>query len=195
MMLYENTKVKVRSPGGDTDYFNIVVDVLQGDTLTTYLFIISLDYVLDKIKQNGFKMTMERSRRYPAQTITDADYTDDIELLANTPSQAEVRIHCLERAATVIGLHVNADKTVYMWFNQTVNISILNGSSLKLVDKFTYLGSRVSSTETDINMPLAKAWTAIDRLSVIRKSDLTNNIKRSFVQAAVVSRKSLTAIT
>ena len=33
MMLYKNTKVKVRSPDGDTDYFNIVVGVLQGDTL------------------------------------------------------------------------------------------------------------------------------------------------------------------
>ena len=33
MMLYRNTKVKVRSPDGDTDYFDIVVVVLQGDTL------------------------------------------------------------------------------------------------------------------------------------------------------------------
>ena len=33
MMLYRNTKVKVRSPDGDTDYFDIVAGVLQGDTL------------------------------------------------------------------------------------------------------------------------------------------------------------------
>ena len=45
----------------------------------------------------------------------------------------------------------------------------------------------VSSTETDINTPLAKAWSAIDKLSVIWKSDLTDKIKRSFFQAAVVS--------
>ena len=37
-------KVKVRSPDGDTDYFDIVADVLQGDTLAPYLFI-CLDYV------------------------------------------------------------------------------------------------------------------------------------------------------
>ena len=60
-------------------------------------------------------------------------------------------------------------------------------TTLKLVDKFTYLGSSVSSTETDINMRLAKAWTAIDKISVIWKSDLTNKMKRSFFQAAVVS--------
>ena len=52
---------------------------------------------------------------------------------------------------------------------------------------FTYLGSSVSSTETDINMGLAKAWTAINRLLVIWKSDLTDKMKRSFFQAAVVS--------
>ena len=94
-----------------------------------------------------------------------ADYADDIALLANTPTQAETLLHNLERAAAGIGLHVNAHKTEYMCFNQRGDISTLDGSSLKLVDKFTYLGSSVSSTKTDINMWLAKAWTAIDRLS------------------------------
>ena len=67
-ILYRNTKVKVRSPDGDTDYYDIVAGVLQGDT---YLFIIYLDYVLrtsiDKIKENGFELTKKRSRRYPAK--------------------------------------------------------------------------------------------------------------------------------
>ena len=52
-------------------------------------------------------------------------------------------------------------------FNQTGDISTLNSSSLKLVDKITYLGSSVSSTETDIDTQLTKVWTAINRLSVI----------------------------
>ena len=120
MILYRNTKVKVRSPNGDTEYFDTVAGVLQGDTLAPYLFIICLDYVLrtsiDKIRENGF-----------------------------------------------------------------------DGTSLKLVDKFTYLGSSVSSTEKDIDTRLTKAWTAIDKLSFIWKSDLTDKMKRSFFQAAVVS--------
>ena len=119
------------------------------------------------MKDNSFKLTKERSRRHPAQIITDADYVDDIAFLADTPAQAKTLLHSLERAAAGIGLHVNADKTEYMCFNQTGDISTLIGSSLKLVDKYTYLGSSVSSTETDINTRLAKTWTAIDRLSVI----------------------------
>ena len=89
MMLYRDMKVKVRSLDGDTNYFDIVAGMLQGDTLASYLFIICLDYVvrksIDKIRENDFKLTKERSRRYPAQTITNADYADDIALLANTP--------------------------------------------------------------------------------------------------------------
>ena len=66
-ILYRNTKVKVCSLDGDTEYFDIVAGVLQGDTLAPYLFIICLDYVLrtsiDKIEENGFELTKKRSRR------------------------------------------------------------------------------------------------------------------------------------
>ena len=74
-----------------------------------------------------------------------------------------------------------------MCFNQAGDISTLDGTSLKLVGKFTYLGSSVSSTEKDINTRLTKAWTAIDKLSIIWKSDLTDKMKRILFQAAVVS--------
>ncbi len=73
-------------------------------------------------------------RRYLAKTIIDADYTDDIAILANAPAQAETLQHSLERVAAGIGLHVNAHKTEYMCFNQMGDISTLNGSSLKLVN-------------------------------------------------------------
>ena len=36
-------------------------------------------------------------------------------------------------------------------------------------------------------MRLTKSWSAIDKLSIIWKSDLTDKMKRSFFQAAVVS--------
>ena len=79
---------------------------------------------------------------------------------------------------------------VYVWVGYSVCVYeglVWHGASLKLVDKFTYLGSSVSSTEKDIDTRLTKAWTAIDRLSIIWKSDLTDKMKRSFFQAAVVS--------
>ena len=143
----------------------------------------------------------------------------------------------MKRAATGIGLHVNAHMTECMLFNQTGDISTLKGNSLKLififcglfcphlgsfrvVSSFTmfrpnftsgllqgilprprigllslvtvspviaaFLESKVSSTETDIDTRLTKARTAINRLLIIWKSDLTDKMKRSFFQAAVV---------
>ena len=118
---------------------------------------------------------------------TDADYADDIALLANTPAQDDSLLQSLERAASGIGLHVNASKTEYRCFNQRGDISTRNDGPLKQVDKFTYLGSSVSSTKKDFNTWQAKAWTAIDRLSVIWKSYISDKIKHSFFQAAIVS--------
>ena len=99
----------------------------------------------------------KRGRRYPAKTITDAYYADDIVLLANTTNQAETLLHRLERAVAGIGLHVKAHKTEYMCYNETGDIFTLDGTYMKLVDKFTYQGSSVSSTEKDIDTRLMKA--------------------------------------
>ena len=98
-----------------------------------------------------------------------------------------IRIIFKQSYLTYKNSYVNAHKTEYMYYNQTGDITTLDGTPLKLVNKFTYLGSSVSSTEKDIDTRLTKAWTAIDRLSIIWKSDRTDKMKRSFFQAAVVS--------
>ena len=82
--------------------------------------------------------------------------------------------HSLEQTAGCISLHINADKTEYMCFNQKGDISILNAGSQKLMNNSITLEASISSTESD-------------RLSIIWKSNLCDKIKRSFFQAAVVS--------
>ena len=49
-----------------------------------------------------------------------------------------------------------------MCFNQRGEISTLKGGPLKLVDKFTYLGSSVSSNGNDISKRLSNEWTTIE---------------------------------
>ena len=84
----------------ETDFFDIVAGVLQGDTLVPYSFMICPDYelptLIDLMKENGFTLGKTRSRRYPAHTMTDTDYTDDIALLANPPTQTESLLYSLE---------------------------------------------------------------------------------------------------
>ena len=88
---------------------------------------------------------------------------------------------------SIVFLHVFLSLSCFMCYNQTDDITTLDGTPLKLVDKFTYLGRSVSSTETDIDRRLTKTWKAINRLSIIWKSNLTDKMKRSFFQAVVVS--------
>ena len=89
--------------------------------------------------------------------MTNADYVDDLALLTNTPTQAEYPQHILEQAADDIDLYVKATKAEFMCFQ------------VELVDQFTYLGSNISSTESDVNIRLGKLWTTIYRLSIIWK--------------------------
>ena len=57
MKLYINTKAKVHSPDGETNFFVLDTEVLQGNKLIPYQFIICLDYVsqtsIDLIRGNG----------------------------------------------------------------------------------------------------------------------------------------------
>ena len=45
----------------------------------------------------------------------------------------------------------------FMHFKQEGAISILSGNTMKLVDQFTYLGSNISSTESNVSIYIGKA--------------------------------------
>ena len=60
-----------------------------------------------------------------------------------------------------------------------------NGTILKQLEDFTYLGSNIASTEKDVNIRIAKAWGALDGLKILWKSNLPGNLKREFFNATV----------
>ena len=53
IMLYKNTGSMVRSPNGDIPYFKITTGVLQGNTISPFLFIICIDYILKTSLDNN----------------------------------------------------------------------------------------------------------------------------------------------
>ena len=193
MMLYQDTHSMVRSPGGDTESFDINAGVLQGDTLAPFIFIICLDYVLrkalDKNKQLGFTLTKQKSRRFPAVKITDADYADDLAVLADILKVATTLLHNIEKIAKETGLYLNADKTEFICLNQEASegMKSLSGEKIKQVADFKYLGSYVAYTERDVGIRIGKAWGALNQLDKIWKSNLPDNLKRNFFRAAVES--------
>ena len=181
----------VRSPDRDTIFFDIKAGVLQGDTLAPYIFIICLDYVLrnsaDSNKELGFTLSKARSKRYPAETITDVDYADDIALMSDNIQDATYLLHNIENTAKEIGLYINAKKTEFISYNHQGTIQTVEGENIKSVLDFTYLGSNIASTEKDINIRIKKAWGAINSLNTIWKSTLTQKLKRDFFRAVVES--------
>ena len=74
-----------------------------------------------------------------------------------------------------------------MCFKQKRAISTFSGELVRFVDKFTYLGSNILSTEKDVNIRQAKTLTVIGRLSIIQNSDVSDEIKRDFFKAVAVS--------
>ena len=77
-LLYTGTKAKVVTPDGQTELFDILAGVLQGDTLAPYLFVIVIDYCMsqaigDDEAKLGFTLVPAKSRRIKPVSITDAD--------------------------------------------------------------------------------------------------------------------------
>ena len=192
--MYENTRAKVITPDGETDFFQIKAGVLQGDTLAPYLFAIVLDHVLRKTflgreSELGFKLQRQRSRRNPAVIVTDLDFADDLALLSEEIEQAQEVLHRLETEAEKVGLYCNAKKTEVQTFNQEkpVTIKAKNGETLKEVKNFKYLGAWTESTAADVAVRKALAWSACHRLRKVWSSKLRRKIKERLFLATVES--------
>ena len=67
---------------------------------------------------------MVRSKRYPAENITEAGYADDLALLVNRPVKVESLQHNLGQTV----------KPEFMRFKEDGSISIYNGKLLKWID-------------------------------------------------------------
>ena len=132
-ILYTGTKYKVLSPDRETEFFEILAGVLQGDTLAPYIFTIMIDYAMRQAigidaLDLGFKLDRKRSRRHNPDVITDLNFADDIALVTEELEQAQDFLHRVQENAAKIGLHLNSDKTEFMSFNQAQD------SVLKTVD-------------------------------------------------------------
>ena len=85
--MYRNTQAKVLSPNGETEPFQVTSGVLQGDTPAPYLFVIVLDYALQKAMQGrekelGFCLKKQQSRCLDPVVLMNLDFADDIALLS-----------------------------------------------------------------------------------------------------------------
>ena len=121
--------------------------------------------------------------------MTDLDFADDLALLCEEIEQAQEVLLRLETEAENVGLFCNAKKTEVQAFNQErpVIIKAKDGETLKVVDNFKYLEAWTKSTESDISVRKALAWTACHRLRRVWSSKLRRQIKERLFLATVES--------
>ena len=191
-VLYTDTCSTILTPDGETAPFQIQAGILQGDTLAPFLFIIVVDYVLrmsvDTINSKGYQLKERVSSRHPAKYLTDTDFADDIALISQSLADAESLLQSLEKASNSVGLYLNEKKTEYVnkcANNSEYGIKTLNGTLLKQVLDYIYLGSYISSSFKDFNTRKGMAWSACNDMHEIWTSKLSKPFKLSIFRAAV----------
>ena len=103
-IMYEDTTAKVITPDGEMETFNILVGVLQGDTLALYLFVIIIDYIMRTALQGredklGFQLRKQQIKRVPPITVTYMDFADDIALVSEGIKEAQEMLTRVEKSA------------------------------------------------------------------------------------------------
>ena len=191
VILFRCTVIHLPAELGPTEWFKTTSGVLQGDTLSPYLFIVLLDHAPKKTLQNdvGLVVYKRNDSRHPAIYIGIFAYADDICLLDESIDDVECLLHRLETSAAEIGLTVNHNKTKAMHLGQTSvrQIRIANGDPIDSCDKFEYLGVPTSNAETAFRSRLSKAWAAATKLRSIFNSKANDAIKIGVCRSAVES--------
>ena len=184
-VLYTNSHSKIMTSDGETEPFETLAGILQGDTLAPFLFIIVVDYILrvsvDTKSEEGVQLSPKLGTRHQAKHLTDTDFADDIALISRSIQGVQKLLSALEYASNCVGLYLNELKTEHLhksFTNQPiVDVKTLNNSSLRRVDDYKYLGSFISSSEKDFQIRKGLAWAACNKLHAIWSSKLTDKIK------------------
>ena len=109
---------KVLTPDGETELFEILAGVLQGDTLAPCLFAmpIVIDYCMKQAigyDAERLGLTLERRK---SKIITDVDFADDVALISEDMDKANEFLLRVESAAASVGLHIKEGKTKVMTY-------------------------------------------------------------------------------
>jgi hypothetical protein len=188
MALYKGTTARVRLANGTcSSYFPTTTGVLQGDTLSPFLFVIVLDFVLREVFEND-SHALQITNTSPAKLGALA-YADDIAIIAPSPGDAQSILTRLEVVSRKVGLIINAAKTEYVILpmpetHQPLQVA---GRPIKQVSSFVYLGSQVPDSEAAFKERRLKAWAAAAKLRNVANSQAAETLKVSLFKATVES--------
>ena len=133
----------------------------------------------------GIQWTLERK-------LEDLEFADDLALLSHRLQDMQDKLTALADIAKKVGLKISKEKTKLMRTNNEQDAPInIEGSEIKCIDEFVYLGSKISQTgETaeDIQARINKARQVFAMLRPVwRATTISTNSKLRIFNSNVKS--------
>ncbi|CAM4977713.1 unnamed protein product [Rotaria socialis] len=177
--IYEKPQSAVRIGTDIGEWFQTSLGTRQGDPLSPLLFIAYLERVMDTAMQKDSGVSVSGT------LINNLRFADDINILAEDYNSLHNQIEQVTREAAKAGLIVNINKTKTMVFgDQKIDTEIqITGTTIENVEKFEYLGSKVTwdnNCSAEIKRRINKAIGAMSNLKQIwgtRKIKVENKLK------------------
>ncbi|KER29596.1 hypothetical protein T265_03797 [Opisthorchis viverrini] len=172
----------------NTDVSVLPTSPSPGCPLSPFLF----NFVIDEI----MRRTLEGLRNHGVQiaceeNLVDLEYADDIVLMFEEEEKAQVFLDELTKVIPSFGMHFAPTKCKVMLVDvQSLNTPLtIQGEVLEVVERFTYLGSCISSdcsVTDEVNARICKARAAFANLRHLwRQNGLSLNLKGRVYQATV----------
>ena len=124
-------------------------------------------------------------------TVSDLEYADDVVLLSEDPGSLRDLLCSLDKSAAMFEMRFAPPECQMMlrdWVGVTPNMSI-KGQFIERVDKFTYMGSCISSDGSiaeELSSRIQKARLAFSKLHHLwRRNDIILSTKGGVYSAAV----------
>jgi hypothetical protein len=171
-----------------TANFEIQRGVRQGDSLSPLLFILTLQWALEKInwKKKGYPIDEgkpnERRLNYLA-------YADDIMLCSNSLTKLQSMLNKLCLECRKIGLEINASKTKWISSSEARAL-LLNGQQIEQVSNFIYLGQKFTfptDHNGEIGRRIRSGWASFNKVyPLLTNKKVPMQIKRRYFNLCIV---------
>ena len=170
----------LRVKGKQSKPFHVGVGLRQGCVLSPLLFIVYMNWI-DKCNQTDECATIGNCK------ISRLLFADDLVLLSSTESGLQRTLNSFADACNTAGIKISTAKTEALHLSRNPDQCVLqvNGTTLKQVEKFKYLGVAFTSDgrqNGELHTLIGKASAVIRALhySVVMKRELSKKAKLSF---------------
>ncbi|CAD5212331.1 unnamed protein product [Bursaphelenchus okinawaensis] len=135
MKLYkvDNNVIRI---GSNEEEFRRGRGVRQGDAMSPILFVLGLQYALDKIDWQEMGIDINGSK------LRILIYADDITILANNTEELKEMTEKVEEATNMIGLRMNKEKTC--WMGNVEGVLRIQNMEIQKTEKCKYLGQTLT---------------------------------------------------